>query len=77
MMINLTAITATTYAACVGIPSSGTATAGADVVGPASVSTEPARERAVAPVAATSWGHVRLDDDATGFAGTPAWSPPT
>ncbi len=31
-------------------------------------------ERAVAP---KSTGHLRLDDDATDFAGTPAWSPPT
>lgn len=70
MMIDLTTTTAATQAARIGVP--------AYVVAcPTSVTIEPAAgERAVAPTAVKSRGHVRLIDDATGFAGSPAWSPP-
>lgn len=72
MTINLTTITAATDAVRIGVPTRVVATY------PSAVITEPgARERAVAPTTAMSAGHVRLDADATGFAGTPAWSPPT
>ena len=37
----------------------------------------PVVEHAVVPVMDASWGRFRLDGDATGYAGTSAWSPPT
>ncbi len=70
MTIDLTTITAAMDAVRIGVPS-GVAAAYSVVVASA------ARERAVAPTTAPSAGHVRLGGDATGFAGTPAWSPPT
>lgn len=71
-MSDLTTITAATDAARIGVP---TCVAAAY---PVTVVTAPAaRERAIAPTTVPSQGHVRLGDDATGFAGTPAWSPPT
>ncbi len=70
-MIDLTTITAATDAARLDVP---TCVAAAY---PVSVVTAPAaRERAVAPTMVPSWGHVGLGGDATGFAGTSAWSPP-
>lgn len=72
MTINLTTITAATDAARIDVPTCVVAAY------PSAVVVEPAaRERAVAPTTSMSWGHVRLGADATGFAGTSAWSPPT
>ena len=72
MTINLTTITAATDAARIDVPTCVVAAS------PYAVIIEPAaRERAVAPTTAMSQGHVRLGADATGFAGNPAWSPPT
>lgn len=72
MMISLTATTAATYVARTGAPT------WRAVARLTTVATGPVvRERLVAPIAAKSQGHVRLDDDAIAFAGTSAWSPPT
>lgn len=70
MMIDLTMTTAATQAAPIGVPASVVACPTPVIIEPA------ARERDVAPTAVESRGHVRLVDDATGFAGSPAWSPP-
>ncbi len=73
MTINLTTITAATDAVRIGVPTRVVAACPSSAV-----ITEPAaRERALAPNQAMSTGHVRLGADATGFAETPAWSPPT
>lgn len=71
MMIDLTTTTAAPQVARIGVPAYVVACPTPVIVEPA------ARERAVAPTAVESRGHVRPVDDATGFAGSPAWSPPT
>lgn len=73
MTIHLTTITAATDAARIDVPTCVVAAAYPSAV----VTEQEARERAVAPTTVMSQGHVRLGADATGFAGTPAWSPPT
>lgn len=75
-----TTIPAATNAVPVGMPTSGAYAVAGSLVHP--VATVPScgapivRERRLAPVFAATTGEVRRDD-ATGFTGTTAWSPPT
>ena len=73
MTIDLTTTTAATDAARTDVTACVVAAASPSAV----VAWPAARERAVAPTAVITRGHVRLGFDAIDHAGTPAWSPPT